>query len=92
MLTIDTIPLNIGTQAASLRLARMVNTCRLAACVPTELFVLSVHPVAAAAATEFFKLKPSGRVLFIFCRHVIALFALGALQNYIISRHKTSSV
>jgi len=56
------------------------------------LFVLSVHTVAATAATEFLKLKPSGRVLFVFCRHVIALFALGALQNNVISRHKTSFV
>jgi len=46
-----------------------------------------MHPVAAAAAAKLFKLKPVRRILFIFCRHVITLFALGALQNYVISRH-----
>ena len=52
-----------------------------------QLLVFSVQPVAAAAATEFIKLKPVRRVLFILGRHVVALFALGALQNYVISRH-----
>jgi hypothetical protein len=51
------------------------------------LLVLFMQPMAAAAATIFLKLKPVWRVLFIFCRHVVALFALGALQNYVISRH-----
>jgi len=49
-----------------------------------------VQPVLAAAAAKFIKLKPVRRVLFILCRHVIALFALGALQNYVISWHKSS--
>jgi hypothetical protein len=52
-----------------------------------SLFVLSVQRMAAAAATELFELKPVRRVLFVLCRHVIPLFALGALQNYVISRH-----
>ena len=51
------------------------------------LFVFSMHSVAAAATAKLFKLKPVGRVLFILCRHVIALFALGALQNNVISWH-----
>src|SRR5262249_17813963 len=55
--------------------------------VHDSLFIFSMHSVAAAATTIFFELKPVRRVLFIFCRHVIPLFALGALQNYVISRH-----
>jgi hypothetical protein len=43
--------------------------------------------MAAAAATKFLEFQPVRRGFLIFCRHVIALFALGALQNYIISRH-----
>jgi hypothetical protein len=53
------------------------------------LFVFSMQPVAAAATTKFLELQASRRVLFIFCRHVIPLFALGTLQNYVISRHKS---
>ena len=49
-----------------------------------------MQPMAPAAAAKLFKLKPVRRVLFVLCRHVITLFALGALQNYIISRHKSS--
>jgi len=43
-----------------------------------------------AAATELFKLKPVGRVLFVLGRNVITFFALSALQNNIISRHTSS--
>jgi hypothetical protein len=50
-----------------------------------------MQTVTAAAAAKFLKLKPVRRVLLILCRHVIALFALGALQNDVISWHKTSS-
>ena len=48
--------------------------------------------MAAAATAKLFKLKPVRRVLFIFRRYVIALFALSALQNNVISWHflKTS--
>jgi hypothetical protein len=46
-----------------------------------------MHPMAAAATAKFLKLKPVRRVLFILCRHVVALFAFGALQNYVISWH-----
>jgi hypothetical protein len=35
--------------------------------------------MATTATAKFIKLKPSGRVLFIFSRYVVALFALGAL-------------
>ena len=48
--------------------------------------------VLAAAATELFELKPVRRVLLVLSRHVIALFALGALQNNVISRHTSSVV
>ena len=57
-----------------------------------SLLILFMHPVAAAAATVFFKFKPVRRVLFVFCRHVIPLFALSALQNYVISRHLSNSL
>ena len=56
----------------------------------TGLFVFFVHRVAAAATAELFELKPVRRALFVLGRHVVALFALRALQNNVISRHKTS--
>ena len=43
--------------------------------------------MAAAAATKLLKLQPVRRVLFVLRRYVIALFALRALQNNVISRH-----
>ena len=46
--------------------------------------------MAAAATAELFELKPVRRALFVLGRHVVALFALRALQNYVISRHKNS--
>ncbi len=46
--------------------------------------------MATAATAEFLKLKPVRRVLFILRRYVVALLTLGALQNYVISRHKSS--
>ncbi len=46
--------------------------------------------MAAAATAELFELQPVRRVLFVLGRHVVAFFALGALQNYVISRHKSS--
>jgi hypothetical protein len=55
-----------------------------------NLFVLFMQPVATAATAKLFKLKPVRRVLFVLCRHVITLFALGALQNYVISWHISS--
>ena len=56
-----------------------------------NLFVLFVQSVAAAATTELFELQPVRRVLLVLCSHVIPLFALGALQNYVISWHFRSS-
>ena len=43
--------------------------------------------VLAAATAEFAEFEPVRRILLVLCRHVIALFALRALQNNIISRH-----
>ena len=43
--------------------------------------------MAPAATAEFLELKPVRLVLFVLGRHVITLFALGALQNNVISRH-----
>jgi hypothetical protein len=53
-----------------------------------NLLILSVQAVAAAAATELVHFQPVRRILLVLGRHVIPLFALGALQNYVISRHK----
>jgi hypothetical protein len=53
-----------------------------------KLFIFSVHSMATATLAKLFKLKPSGRVLFVFRRYVVAFLALRTLQNYIISRHK----
>ena len=52
-----------------------------------NLLVLSVQLVFAATAAELIELKPVRRVLFVLRRHVIALFALSALQNDIVPRH-----
>jgi len=46
-----------------------------------------MQTVAATATAKLIQLQPSRRILFVFRRYVIAFFALGALQNYIISRH-----
>lgn len=82
MLTIDTIPLN-RIQNNEYRIWNSIFYIR------NSLFVLSVQRVAAATATELFELEPVRRVLFVLGRHVVALFALRALQNYVISRHNT---
>ena len=52
-----------------------------------DLFIFLVRRMATAATAEFLKLKPVRRVLFILGRDVVTLFALGALQNYVISWH-----
>ena len=87
MLTIDTIPLS----------KMMIYECRMmnigihhSSFTIQHLFVFAMHLVAAAAATELFHLKPVRRVLFVLRRHVVTLFTLGALQNYVISCHKSS--
>jgi hypothetical protein len=49
-----------------------------------------MQPMAAATTAELIELEPVRRVLFVLCRYVIALFALGALQYDIVSRHKTT--
>jgi hypothetical protein len=55
-----------------------------------QLLVFFMQLMATAATAKLFKLKPVRRVLFVLCRYVVALFALGALQNNIISWHKSS--
>ena len=54
-----------------------------------NLLVLSMQLMLAAATTELVELQASRRVLFVLCRHVITLFAFRALQNNVISRHKS---
>ena len=46
--------------------------------------------VATAAAAELFEFQASRRGLLVLRRHVVALFALRALQNDVISGHNTS--
>jgi hypothetical protein len=46
-----------------------------------------MHGVATAATAEFFEFQALGRGFLILGRHVVAFLALGALQNYVISRH-----
>ena len=53
----------------------------------SSLFVLFVRLMLTATAAELVELQASRCVLFVLCRHVVALFALRALQNDVISRH-----
>jgi hypothetical protein len=46
-----------------------------------------MQSVAAATTAKLFELQPTRRVLLVFGRYIIAFFTLGALQNYVISRH-----
>jgi hypothetical protein len=43
--------------------------------------------VATATTAKLFEFQATRRILFVFGRYIIAFFALGALQNYVISRH-----
>ena len=86
MLTIDTIPLfrswiwNVDRKDRFRSAFWSISAIR-------DLFIFLVRRMTTAATAEFFKLKPVRRVLFILGRYVVTLFALGALQNYIVSRH-----
>jgi hypothetical protein len=51
----------------------------------SELLVFAVQGVATATTAELFELKPVRRVLFVLGRHVVALFAIRALQNNVVS-------
>ena len=83
MLTIDTIPLCQDNEQL------IVNNSETVHCPqPTvHLLIFLVYTVATAATAKFLKFKPIRRILFVFCRHVVAFFTLRALQNYVISRH-----
>ena len=87
MLTIDTIPLYEEDRRQEMGRHEKFS-CLLS--LVSRLLILFVQRMAAAATAELFELKPVRRALFVLCRHVVALFALRALQNYVISRHKTS--
>ena len=52
-----------------------------------SLFVFPVQLMLAAATAKLLELEPIWLVLFVLCRHVVALFALRALQNNVISGH-----
>jgi hypothetical protein len=55
--------------------------------IENRLFVFFMHGVAAAATAEFFEFQTLRRGFLILRRYVVAFLALGALQNYVISRH-----
>ena len=52
------------------------------------LFIFPMQSMATATTAKLFEFQPSGRILFVFGRYIIAFFTLSALQNYVISRHK----
>jgi hypothetical protein len=91
MLTIDTIPLcQFWILDLRFQIKILSRTVIQNPKSKIGLLVLFMQPMAAAATAKLFKLKPVRRVLFVLGRHVITLFALGALQNNVISRHKSS--
>jgi hypothetical protein len=55
----------------------------------SQLLIFAVQRVAAAAAAELLEFKAVRRCFLVLRRDVVALFALGALQNNVISRHIT---
>ena len=57
----------------------------------SQLLTLPVQRMTAAATAELLELQPIRRVLLVLGRYVVALLAFGALQNNVISRHRTSS-
>src|SRR5689334_15519653 len=85
MLTIDTIPLRIskdwrvesGEKISYSPLSTLYSLL--------DLFIFPMHCVATAATAKLFEFKPVRRVFLVFCRHIIAFFAFGTLQNYVIS-------
>ncbi len=87
MLTIDTIPLcRISNDEY-----RIENFVHSIFDIQNSLFILSMQLVLAAATAELAEFKPVWRVLLVLSRHVIALFALSALQYNVISCHKILS-
>jgi len=48
--------------------------------------------MATATSAVFLKLQPVRRILLVFRRNVITFFAFRALQNDVVSRHKTPNV
>ena len=87
MLTIDTIPL---WRLRIVEFGLQIYKSEFRNHKSEILFAFPVHRMAATATAEFFEFQAVRRVLLVLCRHVITLFALGALQNYVISRHITS--
>jgi hypothetical protein len=92
MLTIDTIPLRLFWILDLRFWIEVGNIFRFNPKSKIQnpksyLLVFFMHRMAAATTAKLFEFQPVRRVFLIFCRHVIALFALCALQNYIISRH-----
>jgi len=49
-----------------------------------------VQDVFATTLAELLEFQPLRGLLLILIRHVIALFALGALQNYVVSHYQFS--
>ena len=53
---------------------------------------LSMASVLAATTTEFLKLKPLGRRLLVFRRHVVAALAFTTLEDNVVTRHKLNLI
>lgn len=87
MLTIDTIPLCRISNSEY----RIKNLFHSIFDIQNSLFVFSMQLVLAATTAELVEFEPVRRILFVLCSHVVALFALCALQNNVISRHKSLS-
>jgi hypothetical protein len=90
MLTIDTIPLK-RFSICDCRFAILFGISaqsQIANCKSKiTLLIFPMQSVATATAAKLFEFQPSRRILFVFRRYIIALFTLGALQNYVISWH-----
>ena len=84
MLTIDTIPLRLKIPDSVIQ--TLIWNLELGIW-NLQLFIFAVQAMATAATAKLIQLQSSRSILFVFRRYIVALFALSALQNYVISRH-----
>ena len=88
VLTIDTIPLHAGLRDKG-KGDKENEAFRLVPISPPLLVSLRlfVRRVFAAEAAVFFEFQPRRRCLFIFIGDVVAIFAITALQNDVVSHN-----
>lgn len=95
MLTIDTIPLRRFFDFSFWRLCipgnAPENPDERITKIENRLFVFAMHSVRTTATAELLEFEPIRRRLLVLGRHVVAFFALCALQNDVIPWHKTMS-